>query len=265
VTEFIDLRKLSKNDLIKLRRSIVRLKEAGRSGKEIESITRVRANRVSEIWRKYLKNGDKGLKSGIPGRKSGEKCLLAAPLQNEIRRILTEKMPDDLGMPYSLWTRQIACDFIKKEYDVRLPLRTMTNYLKKWGFVCSTPKNSEAYNENSAFSRFIEDDFPDIVRRAKSENVGIYWYCETRIAGMKMIAAVTARGTARFTFVRGRMTQEKFIFLVSRLIRYADRKVFFIAADIKAFRGEKVRSWLRNHENRVEVFYHPAVFKKSEK
>jgi len=265
VIEFIDLRKLSKNDLIKLRRSIVRLKEAGRSGKEIEGITRVRQNRISEIWRKYLISGSEGLVPGVPGRKRGEKCLLSEPMQKEIRRILTKKMPDDLGMPYSLWTRQIACDFVKKEYDVRLPLRTMTNYLKKWGFVCSTPKNTEEYLKDRAFSLFIEDDFPDIVRRAKSENVGIYWYCETRASGMKMIAAVTARGTARFTFARGRMTQEKFIFLVSRLIRYADRKVFFIAADVKAFRGEKVRNWLKSNENCIEIFYHPAVFKKSKK
>ena len=265
VTEFIDLGKLKNDELLKLRRKIVRLKEAGRSGKEIEGITRVRQNRISEIWRKYLQGGGEGLVPGVPGRKRGEKCLLSEPMQNDIRRILTKKMPDDLGMPYSLWTRQIACDFIKKEYDIRLPLRSMTNYLGKWGFVCRTPKDTEEYLKDRAFSLFIEDDFPDIVRRAKSENVGIYWYCETRVSGMKMIAAVTARGTARFTFTRGRMTQGKFIFLVSRLIRYADRKVFFIAADIKAFRGEKVRNWLRKKENRVEIFYHPDVSKKSEK
>ena len=265
VTEFIDLRKLKNDELLKLRRKIVRLKEAGRSGKEIESITRVRQNRISEIWRKYRLSGDDGIKPGVPGRKRGEKCLLSEPMQNDIRRILTKKMPDDLGMPYSLWTRQIACDFIKREYDVRLPLRSMTNYLKKWGFVCRTPKKTEAYLKSKAFSRFIEDDFPDIVRRAKSENVGIYWYCETRVGEMKMIAAATARGTARFTFARGRMTQEKFISLIRRLIRYADRKVFFIAEDKKAFRGEKVINWLKSNENRVEIFYHPSAFKKREK
>jgi len=265
VTDFVDLRKLNRNELIKLRRTIVRLKESGHSGKEIENITRVRSNRVSEIWQKYLDNGDEGLNPGIPGRKRGEKCLLSEPLQNEIKRILTGKKPDDLGMPYSLWTRQIACDFIKREYDIRLPLRSMTNYLKKWGFECRTPKKTEAYLKNKAFSGFIEDVFPDIVRRAKSENVGIYWYCETKAGKMIMIAAATARGTSRFTFVRGRMTQEKFILLVSRLVRYADRKVFFIVEDRKAFRGEKVRNWLKTHENRVEIFYHPTAFKKSEK
>ena len=268
--EFIDLRKLNRNELFLLRRYIVRLKKKGKSGKEIELLTRVRSNRVSEIWHKYLKSGMRGLRPAAPGRKAGEKTLLSGPMEREIRQTMIDNTPDGLKMSYSLWTCQVAAEYIKREYDVRLSMRSMTNYLKKWGFVSRPPIRDAVYRENAAFMRFLEEDFPAVVRRAGSENVGIYWFCETGIEKgfrsnggtrprrINMIAAMTARGTARFSFFEGRISQERFIALMSRLIRYADRKVFFIAADNKAFRGEKVRSWLKGRENQIEIFYHPA-------
>jgi len=260
MAEYIDLRKLDKNELFKLRKAVVRLKEKGRSGREIELLTRVRKNRISEIWQLYLKGGIDGLRPGERGRKPGEKTLLGEREEREIKRIMTEKTPDELGMPFSLWTGRIAGDFIKREYDVRLPMRSMTNYFKRWGFVNKAPTSAR---------ELMGDEFAAVVRRAKSENVGIYWYCETIAPkgprektgalpkNKNMYAAVTARGTARFAFFEGGITQEKFIGLMDRLIRYADRKVFFIAADKKPFRGGKVRAWLKSRADRIEVFYHP--------
>lgn len=46
--EYIDLRKVGIDGLKQIRRQIVRLKEMGRSGKEIEEITGVRQNQISE-------------------------------------------------------------------------------------------------------------------------------------------------------------------------------------------------------------------------
>ena len=258
MTDFIDLRKLDKDALFKLRKQVVSLKGKGYSGGEIEHLLRIRSNRVSEIWRKYQKCGKEGLKPGVPGRKQGEKALLNEPRQEEIRRMMIENTPDELKMPFSLWTCQVAIDCIKRKYYIRMPVRSMTNYFKKWGFICKAPIRSDEYRKNKAFICFMEEDFPGIVRRAKSENVGIYWFCENRIDDTSIFAAVTARGTARFSFFSGRITQEKFIFLMSQLIRYADRKVFFIAADTACFRGKKVRTWLKNNRKSIEVFYHPA-------
>jgi len=260
MTEYIDLRKLNREELFRLRKSVVRLKKKGCAGKEIERILHVRSNRVSEIWRKYLKSGAKGLKPGRAGRRPGEKTLLSLTEEQAIKQIMIEKTPDELMMPFSLWTFQIASDYIKREYDVRLPMRSMTNYFKRWGFICKAPMNRAEYRQDEAFTRFIEEEFPAIVRRAKSENVGIYWFCEARVSGNISIAgAVTARGTARFLFFNGGISQKKFILLMKRLITYADRKVFFVAANKKAFRGENVRAWLKNKENRIEVFYHPTI------
>ena len=47
--EYIDLRKVGVDGLKQIRRQVVRLKKMGKSGKEIEEITGVRQNRISEI------------------------------------------------------------------------------------------------------------------------------------------------------------------------------------------------------------------------
>ena len=288
------MRKLNSDELFRLRKRVVSLRKKGLSGKEIERIAHVRANRISEIWRRYLDGGVEGIRPGTPGRKPGEGALLPAQHEREIRRTMISKTPDQLKMPFSLWTRQVASDFIRREYGVRLSLRSMTNYFQRWGFICRAPAKADEFRQRPEFKHFIKEDFQAIVRRAAFENVGVYWFCETLVstepnhggrtgpqpsgeAGsqssgeggsqpsgrtgsqrIKMAAAATARGTVRFMFFEGDLSQEMFITLMSRLIRYADRKVFFIAADVKPFRGEKVRAWLKDHEPHIEVFYHPA-------
>ncbi len=56
--EYIDLRKTGREGLKEIRRQVVRLKELGKTGKEIEEITGVRQNRASEIWRAYHRVGE---------------------------------------------------------------------------------------------------------------------------------------------------------------------------------------------------------------
>ena len=59
--EYIDLRKLSGGELKQVRRQVVRLRVMGKTGKEIEELTGVRQNRVSEIWTAYQRSGEAAL------------------------------------------------------------------------------------------------------------------------------------------------------------------------------------------------------------
>ncbi len=57
--EYIDMRKLDSSAKQQVRRQIVRLKEMGKAGEEIERIIGVRQNRISEIWSAYQREGAK--------------------------------------------------------------------------------------------------------------------------------------------------------------------------------------------------------------
>ncbi len=51
--EYIDLRKVGSEGLKQIRSQVVRLKKMGKGGREIEELTGVRQNRISEIWTAY--------------------------------------------------------------------------------------------------------------------------------------------------------------------------------------------------------------------
>lgn len=55
--ENINLKKLSAGEIKQIRSQVVRLKEMGKTLAEIEEITGVRPNRISEIWAAYKRDG----------------------------------------------------------------------------------------------------------------------------------------------------------------------------------------------------------------
>ena len=94
--EYIDLRKVGKEGLEEIRRQVVRLKKMGKTGKEIEELTRVRQNRASEIWTAYQQEGESSLERKKYGRKAGSHMVLTAEEQDNIRKAVEEKIPEDL-------------------------------------------------------------------------------------------------------------------------------------------------------------------------
>ena len=61
--EHVDLRKLNRGELTQVRRQVVRLKKMGKPGREIEELTGVWQNRISEIWTAYQREEDSSLES----------------------------------------------------------------------------------------------------------------------------------------------------------------------------------------------------------
>ena len=280
--EFINLRELNNDELYVVRKQIVRLKKKGMSGKEIESLTGVRESRASEIWTKYKKFGEKGLKLHKRGRKHGEKTLLTPEQEQEIRKTIIDKTPEQLKMSFALWTRQAVSDLVKRKYKIDLSLRTVTNYLKRWGFTCQRPTKKAYSQDDVKVNRFMREEYPAIAKRASSENAEIYWGDETGVSNQEyyqrgfspkgvtpvmrvesrqekisMVSAVTGRGTARFMIYDGAMNQRLLINFMKRLIKDTDRKVFLILDNLRVHHGKIVQEWLEKNKEKIEVFYLP--------
>ena len=117
--EYIDLRKISSGELKQVRRQVVRLKEMGKTGKEIEEITGVRQNRASEIWMAYQREGDAALEVNKGGRREGEGRILKPEEEAEIRETIVGRRPDELGLPGQLWTLKKVCEYVRKTYGKR--------------------------------------------------------------------------------------------------------------------------------------------------
>ena len=137
--EYIDLRKVGKEGLKEIRRQIVRLKELGKTGKEIEELTGVRQNRASEIWTAYQCEGESSLERKKYGRKPGSHMVLTEEEQRNIRKAVEENIPEDFGITGKLWTLGQTREYIEKQFEKRINERTLSDYMKRWGMSCQRP------------------------------------------------------------------------------------------------------------------------------
>jgi len=280
--EYIDLRKLNRDELAITRKQIVRLKKQGLKGKEIESLTGVRRNRISEIWTAYSKGGSEAIKPRKSGRKPGTCTVLSKEQEEEIKQIIIDKTPDQIKMSFSLWTRQAICEMVKHKYQITLTERSATNYLKRWGFTCQRPTKKAYSQDDVKVNRFMKEEYPAISKRAITENAEIYWGDETGISNQEyyqrgfspkgitpvmrveskherinMISAITGRGSLRFMIYDGAMNQKLLINFMKRLTKDVDRKVFLILDNLRVHHGKLAAAWLEKNKDRIEVFFIP--------
>lgn len=124
---------------------------------------------------RWLKLDKKSLALGKSGRKEGEQRLLTTEQEQKIRGLLIDKTPDQLRMAYALWTRQAVQELIRDCCDVVLAIRTVGEYLKRWGMTPQKPQK-RAYEQRAPEVRaWLKEEYPAIQAQAKRENAEINW------------------------------------------------------------------------------------------
>src|SRR4051794_1212619 len=69
-----------------------------------------------------------------------------------IYQLILGKMPDQLKLPFYLWTRAAVAQLIEREFAVAVSLSTVARYLKAWGLSAQRPVR-RAYERNDAARR----------------------------------------------------------------------------------------------------------------
>ena len=146
-----DARTLKPDVQHELRTQVIRLREKGIKNKDIAEIVGISQTHASTIWTTYKTGGKGAIAKKKRGRRQGECRKLTVEQEKEIQKIIIEKTPDQLKFPYALWTRQAIHDLIKRRYKIEIPLRTLTDYLRRWGFSCQKPAKS--YEQKPADKR----------------------------------------------------------------------------------------------------------------
>jgi len=279
-----DSRKLNQETQYELRKQVVRLKEKGElNNLAISEIVGLCHTHISTIWKKYQRGGLDAIKPGVRGRRHGEQRELNAAQEAAIQKLLVDKTPDQLKLAFALWTRDAVRLAIKQHTDIDLPLRTITDYLKRWGFTPQKP-TKRAYEQNpKAVAQWHETIYPQIQARAKQENADIHWGDETGIQNdaynakgfapkgktpvvrinatksrINMISSITNRGKVRFMLYRENMTSQVLIKFMSRLVKDSERKVFLILDNLRVHHSKGVKAWLEENREQIEVFYLPS-------
>ena len=80
---------------------------------------------------------------------------------------------------------------------------------------------------------------------------------ETKRQRVNMISAVNSQGHVRYMLYQETMNQQRLIRFMERLVRTSQRKVFLILDNLKVHHGKLVAAWLKNHAEKIEVFFLP--------
>jgi transposase len=229
------------------------------------------------------KGGSKAIQLGRRGRRDGDQRTLSTEMESQVKRALIDKTPDQLKLPFALWMRDAVKLLIKQRYGIEMPIRTVGEYLKRWGFTPQKPVK-RAYEQNTEMvKKWMDTDYPVIATRAKKEKAEIHWGDETgiqtgsnRVRGfapkgetpvirmvakkshVSMISANTNQGKVRFMMYRDAMNSELLIKFMTRLTKDAGRKVFLILDNLRVHHSKDVKHWLKEHQEQVEVFYLPS-------
>lgn len=281
--EKIDARTLTQEAQETLRKQIVRLRKAGRLNKEIADIVGVSEAHCSRVWSRYQKDGAGAVAKGKRGRRHGEQRTLTAEQEADIKRLLIDKAPSQLKLSFALWTRESVQLLIQQQCDFVMPIRTVGEYLKRWGFTPQKPAKWAKEQSTPAVAKWLTKDYPAIAKRAKQEKAEIYWGDETGIQTganvekgyspkgktpvlrqtaqkhrINMISAISNQGKVRFMFYRDNMNSKRLITFLRRLTKDVGRKVYLILDNLRVHHSELVKKWLEKHKDKIEVFYLPS-------
>jgi transposase len=213
----------------------------------------------------------------------GEQRNLTAEQEAEIKRLLIDKVPNQLKLSFALWTRDAVRQLIEQKYEISMPIRTVGEYLKRWGFTPQKPAKWAKEQSTPAVANWLLKEYPAIAKRAKQEKAEIYWGDETGIQTganvekgyspkgktpvirqtarkhrVNMMSAVTNHGQVRFMFYKDSMNSKRLIIFMKRLIKDAGRKVFLILDNLKVHHSAAVTGWLEKHKEEIELFYLPS-------
>jgi len=261
----------------------IRLHRKGTRRKEIAEIVGVHYGVVCRWLRAWKKDGKKAIQLKTRGRRKGEKCLLTVEQEAHLKQLLCDKNPRQLKLPFALWNRKAIQSAIYQMWRVRIAIRTIGDYLKRWGFTPQKPIK-KAYEQNpQAVQEWLDVTYPEIKKRAAAEGAEIYWGDETGIRNdcqhnrgyaprgktpvvavnakrfsLNMISAINNQGLLRFMLYGENMTVRVLLKFLKRLIKDAGRKVFLVLDNLKVHHAHLVREWLEKHQKEIEVFYLPS-------
>lgn len=165
----------------------------------------------------------------------------------------------------------------------RQPIRTVGEYLKRWGYTPQRPTRCALEQKPWDVQRWMQEVYPLIASKAKQEDGIIYWADETAVAqdghwvrgyapaghapvlaatsqrfGLTMISAISSKGLVRFEFLEGAATTETTLGFMQRLVQDSEgHKVFLILDNLRAHHAKDVAAWVQAHEHEIEVFYLP--------
>lgn len=269
--------------LAERRRRAVKLREKGMPVNEVARACELSRGTVIAAHKAYRVDGWAGVALKARGRSAGVGRRLNAEQEREVQKMIRDKTPDQIKMPYALWSRTAVMELIDQQFKIKLPVRTVGTYLARWGFTPQKPIKKAYEQRPSEVKAWLDNSYPVIAERAKAEGAEIHWGDETGLRSddvrgrsfapkgqtpvvrvnskrenVGLISTVTNQGKVRWMVLNGALNSDQLIVFLKRLVKDAKRKVFLILDNLRVHHAKLVKAWLEKHQDEIEVFYLPS-------
>ena len=277
-------RKQTLEQLHERRKQVVRLHKTGIKIMQVVDMTGLSYPAVRACIDLFEAGGWSAIRPALRGRSPGVGRTLTQAQEDSIQRIIIDKRPEQLKMDFFLWSRAAVGQLIEQEYSIKLHVRSVGKYLKRWGFTPQKPIK-RAYEQNpEAVQAWLQGEYPGIEQRARSEGAEIHWGDETAlvntdvrgrscaptgktpvaktVAGIReklfMIATVTNQGKTRWMIIEDAFDADKLIEFLASLIKDAGKKAFLILDNLRVHHSKVVKAWVAERLDQIELFYLPS-------
>ena len=222
----IDSRTLPVAALNERRRRAVKMRLHGVSLKEAAAQGEMSRTTVIAAVKAYRAGGWRAVDVERPGRPEGSGRILTAEQEREVQQLIRDRTPDQVKMPYALWSRTEVGELIEQRYGIRLAVRTVGLYLSRWGFTPQKPLRRAYKHSPVAVKKWLDEQYPQIEARGRSDapqGQAPVVRVNNKRHGLSVIATVTNKGTMRWKMFDGALNSDILIDFLRRLVKDADR------------------------------------------
>lgn len=277
-----DARTLEWSALQLLRRQVVQAVRRGMSQTEAARTFGASLRAVSKWMRLDREGGLRALRLQRRGRHPGGGCLSTTRAER-IRTLIVGKLPDQLQLPFYLWTRAAVASLIAREYGIEVSLVTVGRYLSAWGLSPQKPVRRAYERNEAAIARWLKREYPSIAQQAKREHAVMYWGDEMGLRsdhvtgtcyapvgrtpvvratgqrfGCNMISAITNKGALAFMVFRGKFKAPVFVAFLQRLLKQVVGKIYLIVDGHPVHQSRKAMRFAATHSARLCLIRMPG-------
>src|SRR5919108_127277 len=278
--EKLDGRKLDHKTREAIRQRAVQRILAGESPEIVIKALGFHRSAVYQWLKRYKEGGTEALAfKKIPGAKP----KLTAVQKKKVFDIVTLKNPEQLKFPFALWTLAMVRQLIIDQFKVTLSEVSVGRLLKELGLTPQKPLRRAWQQDPVKVEKWLSEEYPAIQKEAKKAGATIYFGDEAGVRSdyhsgttwavkgqtpvikttgsrfsVNMISAVSAKGLMRFMTIKGRMTTDRFIEFLERLIKNQDKPVFLIVDGHPVHRAKRVQQFVAATDGKLKLFFLPA-------
>jgi len=277
-----DRRRASSEARAELRGQVFALRRDGKTFPEISRITGYARSYCVTLAGTLAQNPALAGVVARGGRPKGTGRHLTAKQEARALRWICGGCPDQLQLPFALWTRRAVQQLFRVRFGVTMPIRTVGLYLARWGMTPQRPTRRAYERDDEAVARWLRVEYPKIARQARAEGAEICWGDETglrsdesrhrgyalrgqtpvlriraRRSSLSVISAITNQGTVRFMIYPDALRPAVLLRFLQRLTREQTRRIFLILDNLRVHKARVVTAWVAHHAAQIRLFFLP--------